>query len=46
MDMTKLVYDRFAFRYPVLDEVKMPASLQDKSTEYGEVTNNDTLSFI
>lgn len=44
--ITKLVYDRFAFMYPVLDEVKMPGSLQDKSTEYGEVTNNETLSFI
>lgn len=40
---TKLVFDRFILAYPIC---KIPLNLNDKTKLYGEVTSNDTLSFV
>lgn len=40
---TKLVFDRFILQFPVC---KIATNLNEKCTLYGEVTSNDTLSFI
>lgn len=40
---TKLVFDRLILAYPVC---KIPININEKNKVYGEVTINDTLSFV